>query len=905
MEDQDPHHEEAKDATTLIAGLQDFKGLAALLQDKDVKAAILCELRDYSVPLPGLVYRLICFACGKAEMFMGAAVKSRLQAFIDRKPALAKLLQRLINLQQGEKAKDQLKSALLEAIREGRPVDLSDIAADEAMSLEMMQALHMTRGLEGLTAGLDEASRELAETFRADLADHYAEFKSWYQTELGPNLRFAEDLSGRDDLTLTAFQRLQYNSGINALFGREAELEMLGKFAGDADECGPDFAFRWLLLTADGGSGKSRLAYEFAKGLDDRVWNRGFLHGDDLEKFDRRDRWRPRTPTFLIIDYARARSKLVGDLIRLLTENRHKFEFPVRLLLLERVADASWTNDLVPPSAMEPVVRGCCFGEEAEKGLPLPPIHPGAIVALMEARFAKAGIEPPDKEGLLFETAVGLDPHQERVLMQDGEKTERTLPRPLFAAVAADAMIDHFKEHGDWPESLHREAVFDDMIKRDRQNWWGAAEDDARVRAKYEMALAVATLTGGLDLYDLDDKERLFGRAERWLPDAPTGHVSALVAAMGGEGCRLPNMEPDLLGEFFVLQQLGGNGLPPKVRTALLNGALTLGEGTTVESLLRIWQDFPDAWAGLAIADVFKEADEAVAELLSDLAVRVTSTARARYKDEAVGALLEALSQAVDRLQSSRCALGEAMAAFNVASDAGEARDWARVDGMLTRLSALRAAFPDDLEIALAEAKAAVNVTRDVGEAGDWARVDKMLARLSALRAAFPDDQEIALEEATVAFNVTYYAGEAGDWGRVDGMLARIDALRASFPDDQEIALQEAKAAVNVSIDARKAGDWGRVDKMLARFSALRDAFPNDQRIALQEAMAALNVTSDAGEAGDWARVKAMRERLEAVRLAFGGALELGTADDGVTYTISDVIEFINHFLSQRPDDSL
>ena len=56
-----------------------------------------------------------------------------------------------------------------------------------------------------------------------------------------------------------------------------------------------------------------------------------------------------------------------------------------------------------------------------------------------------------------------------------------------------------------------------------------------------------------------------------------------------------------------------------------------------------------------------------------------------------------------------------------------------------------------------------------------------MLSRLDALRAAFPQDQEIALEEAKATVNISNDTGEAGDWGRMEAMLSRLDALIQSF----------------------------------------------------------------------------------------------------------------------------
>jgi len=135
---------------------------------------------------------------------------------------------------------------------------------------------------------------------------------------------------------------------------------------------------------------------------------------------------------------------------------------------------------------------------------------------------------------------------------------------------------------------------------------------------------------------------------------------------------------------------------------------------------------------------------------------------------------------------------------------------------MLARLDALRAAFPENGEIALADARAAVNIAGHAGEAGAWDRVDAMLARLDALRAAFPENGEIALEGAKAAFNIATDAGEAGAWDRVDAMRQRLERIIEIFRDNAAIAEVAAELAVVVHFFRRRAGHAMKLEATVA-----------------------------------------------------------------------------------------
>ena len=763
----------APDAEAIAKKLTESVGLKELLADKEVKAALIQELRDLSVPAPGMVYRLLVAIVGKSESFFGQAVISRLQAFIDRSPRLAALIQRIANLQHGAEAKDNLRQALLEAVREGKPVDIDDHAVDEATSVDVVLALHSVQGFDNVLTGLDEQTQNYTENLRDELAGFFHDITA-------PHLSWPPEAMNKSELG--AFDRLKYNSGIDDLYGREDALDMLWRFVGDLSMTGKLFQFQWLLLTAEGGSGKTRLAYDFTeKHLDRKRWDAGKLDLTRLETLSDPAKWRPKKPTLIVVDYAQSMPERIRDLLIGFAENAAHYDVPVRLLLLERSADTSWTDRMLPNDSWRPIVLEHCHGNEGPNGRPLPPVGPGAIFKIMENRFRRAGLSPP-QAGELFHAARKIDKNTVRVKL-DGENTTLMAPRPLFAAAAAEewiaARLESPDDSGDIPPKLDRETVLKGIIERERHMRWRKHATDVTDLKRHEMLLALATLVQGLDMAVLDEKNDRFGAAANWLPKAAPSCNDRLVAAMGGKDGYLPQLEPDILGEFFVLQTLTQNGLTPAAQKALLTGAVTLNPPQPLIVLLRMLGDFPARSSELRLTEIVADChDLDVARQFAGLAPDYVNICAEQGGLGRAGDYLDAVRTLQNRFSiDETVARDEAMAVYNATLYAAKAGDWKWVDSMLARLVALSCAFPANADIAVLEAKNLLNQTIEAREADDWTRTDSILVWLETLRRTFPTNVEIALEIAKAAVVVTGFAVQAGDLDRFEKMLEQLREL--------------------------------------------------------------------------------------------------------------------------------
>ena len=860
----------------ILSNNVDAPSLHALLGDKDVKVAIISELRDAGVPAPGIVYRLLVFAFGGCERFLGGSIKSRLKAYIDNTPVLAGILQKILNLQHGAKAQAELKTSLLASLKDGKPINI-DITADEASSLEMIIALHTAKQFEELDDHITKLGDELIKGFRDDLANQLNQM-------VAPELGWHDEVVSPENLT--AFQQLMYTSGIDPFLGREDEIDLLHRFVGDPSFGGRVFNFRWMLLTGDAGVGKTRLAYEFTRKRLDDLWYKGKLDFASLKAFDNPSKWRPVKPTFIVIDYVQTVPEEVNALLLAFSTQAAQYEFPVRLLLLERSANPGWTDKLLLESGDKPIIEQHNFGGQSVQGSEISPLSSDSIIKLMERRIQIAQPDTPTPSRLLS-LAKSVDSRVTSVEVE-GRTEQVPTPRPLFAIATAEAIIDAMKTGQELPVHFERTKVLAGIVQRDRDMIWGKTVQSERERRKYEMGLAVATLAQGVSLLDLNQK--FFGDGADCLPSP---HPYADSVSLAAFGCCFddskkqwwwPPLEPDILGEFFVSEQL--LDLDKDHRFALIKGALSLGERQAIIILLRMARDFPERLSDLQLEEVARTTvHEKILQSLTSLAVNLTG----HGLDFGVAWRIFNVVLGREDLRISRdLGIEVSKAAVNICAYAGKAGDWARVTEVLVRLDALRKTFPDDQEIALEDAKSAFNISIEAGAAGDWGRVTEMLARIDALRAAFSDDQEIALVEAKTAFNTCTYAGKAGDWARVTEILVRLDALRKTFPEDQEIALTEAKAAFNISNDARAAYDWARVAEMLVRFDALRRAFPRDQKIALEEAKAAINISSFARATGDWGRITEALARLDALRADFSEDQEIARVEAIAAFNISN-----------------
>ncbi|WP_133125808.1 hypothetical protein [Thalassospira marina] len=907
------------DVQTLKDELAKARLLSELFADAEIKAILLAQLKELGLrpPLHYLALRLITALVSRSESFIGKAITLRLQAFIDRTPKLADLLQKLINLQHGEKTKANLKNKLLGALQTGETIDLDTIAFDEATALEPLLAIHNIQGFQNILTAQENLKDELLAGFRKDL-------DNLFQDMVSPALGWPEESTTPEKLG--AFDRVKYTSGLDELYGRGAEITLLHQFTGDLSLCGRLFNFRWMLMTGDGGTGKTRLAYDFTrKHLTPNIWDAGRLSVDDLPSFNDLEKWRPRQPTFIVIDYVSGHPEETGKLLRIFARKAAHYDFPVRLLLLERKADKSWLSKMLPENGDKPMVMNHVFGHEDENGRNIPPVNATAIADMMQERFAKAGQTSPYGDLLLAAA--------QRV---DTKPNDANLPRPLFALATAEAMIAEAEKE---PESqpdftkivalLNQEDVLTGMLRREEHTRWqpAAPNDGGGTLTRYKLALALATLKQGLDLNDLETKDADYGPLARHLPDPPPDHHQGLISALGGHGAFLPPLEPDIMGEFFLAETLLND--IPNHRHRFLNAALEKGHIEPLITLLRLQQDFPQKITDIDIPAAMNTCEDektavSYARMAPDWVIRC-------YESNNPNAANKYISEIANFLirfnQNKYIAQQEAKTAVNIIHYESQYCNWERSETMLQLIDTLRSQFSDNEEIAQQEANAALhiscayiqsrelehfkaidrrltalsdkNISADTIdnafnpqattlEGREWQIIQMMLKRIDDLRFQFSQNDRIATAEAITASNIALYATRWKEWKEVLSILRRFNTLRTQFRQNNKIVQTEAEITFTICITTAAMNKWPQVEAMLTRLDALRSDFSENNEIALLEAHAAVRISILAGKKGDWKRVDAMMARLDALRNQFNDNPEIALEEAKAAINISN-----------------
>ena len=330
---------------------------------------------------------------------------------------------------------------------------------------------------------------------------------------------FAAALQSRPHVELTvpalaSHDGLSFASRSATLTGRTDEQPALSAFLHS------EVVFSWWAIVGAAGVGKSRLALEICLDVSGD-WNVGFIRDTDQEALLE---FVPDRPTLLVVDYAAARADWLGSLLISLTDRSTDDWDQVRVLVLERTVEAKWYEAATCQDRYHDSRRimSARYAEPLElKGLSRD------ATRLLIAEVVSGSGDPPGPTLIedLVDRAFELDP----------------AGRPLFSLVAALEFSDPQLGGGS------RDTVLRGLVSR--RNAQSAADKPV---ASIVLELA-ATALGGIEVQDYPNLEA-GGVAPFTLPalsDMPTADIDR---ALGG-------MVPDILGEMWILDELGTAGV--------------------------------------------------------------------------------------------------------------------------------------------------------------------------------------------------------------------------------------------------------------------------------------------------------------------------------------------------------
>ena len=342
---------------------------------------------------------------------------------------------------------------------------------------------------------------------------------------------------GQEDQVLDV-ARFRFGARRTGLYGRDHELEILDTFLHD-----PRRRVAWRMITGAGGMGKSRIALELGVRHQD-TWDFGTveLRGDRFAW----ERWLPGAPTLLVLDYIIGRYKDIAGMIATLIDRQSDYEHPVRVLLLEREADGQWWKQQTRAHGQDRTVDL----EPARHGDPilLKPLNAAAAASVFRdvARRPRMGAvkpyTPTDEDAATFGDAfVSLDPKG----------------RPLYAAIAAEAVVAG--DHGINAVRAWSPKDLTESVLRREDARWRSIEPDMNRREQWLNVAVVTTLARGIRKSDLYTQARRLGQSMDGLIPSPHDFGTAQnFRDMFGplKDGALPGLEPDLVGERFVIDRL-------------------------------------------------------------------------------------------------------------------------------------------------------------------------------------------------------------------------------------------------------------------------------------------------------------------------------------------------------------
>jgi len=559
-----------------------------------------------------------------------------------------------------------------------------------------------------------------------------------------PDARVARDNVGR----------FLYRARAVPWFGREREWQALAGFLAGDDP------FRWMVISGAGGTGKSRIALEFCLANSDD-WYAGFLTKYGRSRGDW-ERWQPLLPTLLVLDYATQDPKSTRDLLhelarRTMPGTPFPLPQPVRVLLLIRPADQRTLDDDV-------ITAGDATMPVRATGAPQP-LTLGEISdpwPIFETIYAAAGKPLPDK-GVTLQVLSRIDQQN----------------RPLFAIFLADAMA--WADEAE-PELHHldSERLLADVIQRWRSRFWRPAYLQAglgRGNAE-ETLLALATMCGGIPV--VEGRLPAATTAKLFPEWDPYQHPQVL-EAMTGKSARdeVPTLEPDLVGEHFVVGHLAQHS--DSERACLVNLAWSINAHGMAAFVDRVVQDLPEeklqgpVLSGLLRSPVLQtlEATQCRSHLCINLLARLHSLCLPE-----IGGLLTEMKAYADTYAEATLRESWAKGAFNVLND-------------------LRASDPAAARALLIEMKAYADTHAEATLREPWA--NGAFNVLNDLRASDPAAARALLIEMKAYADTHAEATLRESWA--NGAVNVLNDLRASDPAAARRLYLEVVDALSATTD--------------------------------------------------------------------------------------------------------
>jgi hypothetical protein len=447
----------------------------------------------------------------------------------------------------------------------------------------------------------------------SDIKTHIEAQKQEAKTPDQPHLTVPESKEGNPNY---------YANAVLDVIGRGTEKQRLEDFL----NCDKNVA--WLQLAGVAGQGKSRLAFDLVKhAIDDLGWSAGFLEENGIRRFkDKWLTWQPDKPHLIVFDHVVGREDDIKPILQDLSECQGDLPHNIRILLVER---QRWDNRIDSDNSD---AGSDIFGfreRKAEWYLNLCQNKNGSDTSLRNSRFEN-GVEELiklHKKNLIAIVERVAELEAGKPLCLSASVIQKTLERidkdgrPLYAYFLGQ-MIGQDADINNWSKV----DILREVLGREREKWWAAAFKDRNKPPRTEddfpaSRLAIlATMIDGLDCEDAQKKE--------FIP-VPTADDREQALALTGNPMSedmdgsppmvIPSMQPDLLGEWYVIVSLEKPWSPLKELTDIAWRYAPEKMGHFMQKLFQDFHDSPTTAAILECIDPDRIEINTLSKLINDL----------------------------------------------------------------------------------------------------------------------------------------------------------------------------------------------------------------------------------------------------------------------------------------------
>ena len=566
---------------------------------------------------------------------------------------------------------------------------------------------------------------------------------------------------------------LDYRSKKIPFIGRDADLLEIQKFLDD------DKSLAWWAVIGPGGTGKSRLVFEFVKKKKDNSdWKMLFLPDSFFRLPSGSAGWEPWCDwgydknLLLIVDYVRRFSDTVAQFITVLATSK-TLQHKIRILLIDREVDEkalwyTWQFDT-------PVLKGSQYADFYNLGYLSDKKLGELSVNYISKRYQK-NLDESELSTILSHL-IEIDPTK----------------RILYLLMILDAWVENPDQWRNW----NKIELANYIVKREIKNINDRfVEVEPEAKKAYKRLLCFATMTGGLDIAHLPE-----GFSDALKNDYLTLKISCesrsqLCALIQSTQLVIQPYTPDILGEYLALKLFDESFWDEIERNQIIQSAYQIASLNFFYFLDRCLQDYMNQvrdFSDLFSFEVFLQTPLYLNAKLSYASFLVDLSMTQKVAEATVTAnRLEGLYQAHPENEEIAVVFANCLFKLSTKQEVTEA--------MVTadRLEGLYQAHPENEEIAFQFAGCLNNLAykQEVAEA------TVIADRLEGLSQDHPENKEIALDFAMGLVYLSYKQEVAEATVTAD----RLEGLYQAHPGNKEIALAVAKGLVDLSAKLEEVG---------------------------------------------------------------------------------------------------